>query len=189
MKIYNTLTKRKEEFVPMDAGKVKMYACGITVSGDAHIGHAYQALIYDIMRKYLEKKGYIERVPDANDRRRVIVWITVEGKERAQEKGDASAKALAKQLEALGESDASELVRILNKAYSITYDQDDGTGTPPVDPNEYSEGSYAPVSTEYPLTKASNTQTGWATSSGGPAVTSVKMDENQTLYPVWTPAG
>lgn len=73
----------------------------------------------------LEKKGYIERVPDANDRRRVIVWITVEGKERAQEKGDASAKALAKQLEALGESDASELVRILNKAYSITYDQDD----------------------------------------------------------------
>ena len=58
MKIYNTLTKRKEEFVPMDAGKVKMYACGITVSGDAHIGHAYQALIYDIIRKYLQKKGY-----------------------------------------------------------------------------------------------------------------------------------
>lgn len=73
----------------------------------------------------LEKKGYIERIPDVSDRRRVIVWITVEGKERAQEKGDASAKALAKQLEALGESDASELVRILNKAYSITYDQDD----------------------------------------------------------------
>lgn len=58
MKIYNTLTKRKEEFVPMDAGKVKMYACGITVSGDAHIGHAYQALIYDIIRKYLQKRGY-----------------------------------------------------------------------------------------------------------------------------------
>ena len=37
---------------------VKMYACGITVSGEAHIGHAYQALIYDIIRKYLEKKGY-----------------------------------------------------------------------------------------------------------------------------------
>ena len=58
MKIYNTLTRRKEEFVPIEDGKVKMYACGITVSGEAHIGHGYQALIYDIMRKYLEKLGY-----------------------------------------------------------------------------------------------------------------------------------
>ncbi len=58
MKIYNSLTKRKEEFVPIDGNKVKMYACGITVSGEAHIGHGYQALIYDIMRKYLKKLGY-----------------------------------------------------------------------------------------------------------------------------------
>ena len=58
MKIYNTLTKQKEEFVPLEEGKVKMYACGITVSGEAHIGHGFQALIYDIIRKYLEKKGY-----------------------------------------------------------------------------------------------------------------------------------
>lgn len=58
MKIYNTLTKKKEEFVPIDGNKVRMYACGITVSGDAHIGHAYQALIYDVIRKYLQKKGY-----------------------------------------------------------------------------------------------------------------------------------
>jgi len=58
MKIYNTLTRTKEEFIPLEEGKVKMYACGITVSGEAHIGHAYQALIYDIIRKYLEKKGY-----------------------------------------------------------------------------------------------------------------------------------
>ncbi|MDE5897092.1 MAG: cysteine--tRNA ligase [Clostridia bacterium] len=58
MKIYNSLTRRKEEFVPLEAGKVKMYACGITVSGEAHIGHAFQALIYDIFRKFLEKQGY-----------------------------------------------------------------------------------------------------------------------------------
>jgi len=58
MRIYNTLTRTKEEFVPLEEGKVKMYACGITVSGEAHIGHGFQALIYDIMRKYLEKKGY-----------------------------------------------------------------------------------------------------------------------------------
>jgi len=58
MKIYNTLTGKKQDFIPLVDGKVKMYACGITVSGQAHIGHAYQALIYDIIRKYLEKKGY-----------------------------------------------------------------------------------------------------------------------------------
>lgn len=58
MKIYNSLTRRKEEFIPLEEGKVKMYACGITVSGEAHIGHGFQALIYDIMRKFLEKQGY-----------------------------------------------------------------------------------------------------------------------------------
>lgn len=58
MKIYNTLTGKKQDFVPLEEGKVKMYACGITVSGEAHIGHAYQALIYDVIRKYLEKCGY-----------------------------------------------------------------------------------------------------------------------------------
>ena len=58
MRIYNTLTGKKQDFVPLEEGKVKMYACGITVSGEAHIGHAYQALIYDIIRKYLEKSGY-----------------------------------------------------------------------------------------------------------------------------------
>ncbi len=58
MKIYNTLLGKKQDFIPLEEGKVKMYACGITVSGEAHIGHAYQALIYDIIRKYFEKKGY-----------------------------------------------------------------------------------------------------------------------------------
>ena len=58
MKIYNSLTRRKEEFIPLEAGKVKMYACGITVSGEAHVGHGFQALLYDIFRKFLEKQGY-----------------------------------------------------------------------------------------------------------------------------------
>lgn len=58
MKIYNTLSGQKEEFIPLHGNKVNMYACGITVSGEAHIGHVYQALIYDIIRKFLIKKGY-----------------------------------------------------------------------------------------------------------------------------------
>ena len=58
VRIFNTLSGKKEEFTPIDKNNVKMYACGITVSGEAHIGHAYQALIYDIIRKYLTKRGY-----------------------------------------------------------------------------------------------------------------------------------
>jgi cysteinyl-tRNA synthetase len=58
MKIYNSLSRSKENFVPLDGKNVKMYACGITPSAEAHIGHLYQALIYDIMRKFLEKEGY-----------------------------------------------------------------------------------------------------------------------------------
>lgn len=58
LKIYNVLDGKKEDFVPQEEGKVKMYACGITVSGDAHIGHAYQAVIFDTIRKYLRSIGY-----------------------------------------------------------------------------------------------------------------------------------
>lgn len=58
MKIYNTISGKKEQFVPIKADEVRMYACGITVSGEAHIGHAFQALIYDIIRKYFLKSGF-----------------------------------------------------------------------------------------------------------------------------------
>ena len=52
------MTKRKEEFKPIAENKLKMYACGITVSDNAHIGHLFQALIYDIVRKVFEKNGF-----------------------------------------------------------------------------------------------------------------------------------
>lgn len=58
MKIYNSLSQKKEEFVPLNPPHVKMYACGITVSAEAHLGHFLQAMIFDIIRKYLEKKGF-----------------------------------------------------------------------------------------------------------------------------------
>lgn len=58
LKFYNVLSKKKEEFSPIEENKVKMYACGITASGDAHIGHAYQAIVFDVIRKYLEYSGY-----------------------------------------------------------------------------------------------------------------------------------
>ncbi len=44
MKFYNSLTRQKEDFIPLEKGKVKMYACGITPSAEAHIGHLYQVV-------------------------------------------------------------------------------------------------------------------------------------------------
>ncbi len=58
LKVYNVLTRKKEDFIPQEKNKVKMYACGITASGNAHLGHAYQAIIFDVIKKYLEYIGY-----------------------------------------------------------------------------------------------------------------------------------
>lgn len=77
----------------------------------------------------------------------------------------------------------------ITRGYAVTYDKNDGSGTPPVDSNSYFEGSVAKVSTEYPLTKSNNTQTGWSTTKGGAAVTEVEMTGDVTLYPVWTSNG
>ncbi len=58
MKIYNTLTKRKEDFVPLEEGKVKMYVCGPTVYNFIHIGNARPMIVFDTVRRYMEYKGY-----------------------------------------------------------------------------------------------------------------------------------
>ena len=58
MKIFNTLTRRKEEFVPLEEGKVKMYVCGPSVYNLIHIGNARPMIIFDTVRRYMEYKGY-----------------------------------------------------------------------------------------------------------------------------------
>ncbi len=58
MKIYNTLTRRKDEFVPLEPGKVKMYVCGPTVYNYIHIGNARPMIVFDTVRRYFEYKGY-----------------------------------------------------------------------------------------------------------------------------------
>ncbi len=58
MKIYNTLTKKKEEFVPFEPGKVRMYVCGPTVYNFIHIGNARPMIVFDTVRRYMEYKGY-----------------------------------------------------------------------------------------------------------------------------------
>ncbi|MDP2928688.1 MAG: cysteine--tRNA ligase, partial [Candidatus Omnitrophota bacterium] len=72
MKIYNSLTRKKEEFVPIKAGYVGMYVCGPTVYDQPHIGHARSAYIFDVIRRYLEYRGnevtLVRNVTDVDDK-------------------------------------------------------------------------------------------------------------------------
>jgi cysteinyl-tRNA synthetase len=58
LKIYNTMTRKKEEFTTIEPGKVRMYVCGPTVYDKAHVGHAMSSLVFDNIRRYLEYKGF-----------------------------------------------------------------------------------------------------------------------------------
>jgi cysteinyl-tRNA synthetase len=72
MKVYNTLTRQKEEFVPLEEGKVKMYVCGPTVYNLFHIGNARTFIIFDTIRRYLEYRGYevnfVQNFTDIDDK-------------------------------------------------------------------------------------------------------------------------
>src|SRR3972149_10108242 len=58
LRIYNALTRKKEELQTLSPEMVRMYVCGVTVYSDAHVGHAMSALVFDILRRYLEYRGY-----------------------------------------------------------------------------------------------------------------------------------
>lgn len=81
MKIYNTLTRKKEEFVPMEEGKIKMYVCGPTVYDYIHIGNARPYVIFDTIRRYFEYKGYevnyVQNFTDVDDK--IIKKANTEG--------------------------------------------------------------------------------------------------------------
>ena len=72
MRIYNTLTRKKEEFVPITPGEVKMYACGPTVYNYIHIGNARPICVFDTLRRYLEYRGYkvtfVQNFTDIDDK-------------------------------------------------------------------------------------------------------------------------
>ena len=72
MKIYNSMTREKQEFVPITPGEVKMYSCGPTVYDYFHIGNARPFIVFDTMRRYLEYKGYkvtfVQNFTDIDDK-------------------------------------------------------------------------------------------------------------------------
>lgn len=86
MRLYNTLSKRKEEFVPLEEGKVKMYVCGPTVYNYIHIGNARPMIVFDTVRRYFEYKGYdvnfVSNFTDVDDK---IIKKSIEEGVSAQE--------------------------------------------------------------------------------------------------------
>lgn len=86
MKVYNTLTKKKEEFVPLVLGKVSMYVCGPTVYNFIHIGNARPMIVFDTVRRYMEHKGYevnyVSNFTDVDDK---IIAKAIEEGVSAQE--------------------------------------------------------------------------------------------------------
>lgn len=81
MRIYNTLTRKKEEFIPLEEGKVKMYVCGPTVYNFIHIGNARPMIVFDTVRRYMEYKGYevnyVSNFTDVDDK--IIAKAVEEG--------------------------------------------------------------------------------------------------------------
>ena len=72
MKIFNSMTMQKEEFVPIQEGKVRMYACGPTVYNYIHVGNARPMIMFDVLRRYLEFCGYevtfVQNFTDVDDK-------------------------------------------------------------------------------------------------------------------------
>jgi cysteinyl-tRNA synthetase len=93
LRVYNTMTKKKEELVPLQEGKIGMYACGVTVYDLCHIGHARSAVVFDVIYRYLRYKGYkvtyVRNFTDVDDK---II-------KRAQEEGLSTEEIAARYIE------------------------------------------------------------------------------------------
>ena len=70
--VYNTLSRKKEEFLPLEQGKVRMYVCGLTVQERPHIGHMRAAIVADLIQRWLEYKRFevtqIQNITDVDDK-------------------------------------------------------------------------------------------------------------------------
>ena len=97
IKLFNTLTGKKEEFIPLHANKIAMYACGVTVYDYSHLGHARGAVAFDLIRRYFRRKGfemkYVRNFTDVDDK---II-------KRAKEEGISAAEVAQKYIDAYQE--------------------------------------------------------------------------------------
>jgi cysteinyl-tRNA synthetase len=97
IKLFNTLTGKKEEFIPLHANKIAMYACGVTVYDYSHLGHARGAVAFDLIQRYFRRKGfemkYVRNFTDVDDK---II-------KRAKEEGISAAEVAQKYIDAYQE--------------------------------------------------------------------------------------
>jgi len=103
VKVYNTMTRVKEEFTPLVAGQVSMYVCGVTPYDYSHIGHARSAIVFDVIRRYLTSRGFrvrmVRNYTDVDDK--IIARANQEGVSAA-EVGERYITAERRDMEALG---------------------------------------------------------------------------------------
>ena len=108
MKIFNTLTRQKEEFVPLEPGKVKMYVCGPTVYNFIHIGNARPMIVFDTVRRYFEYKGYevnfVSNFTDVDDK---IIKKAIEEGTDAQTISECYIKECKKDMAAMNVKEAT----------------------------------------------------------------------------------
>lgn len=100
MRIYNTLTQKKEEFQPIEPGKVSMYVCGMTVYDYCHLGHGRVLVAFDVISRYLRHRGYdvhyVRNVTDIDDK---IL-------RRADENGEVYTALTERMIDAMHEDEA-----------------------------------------------------------------------------------
>ena len=113
IKIYNTLTQEKEEFKPIEEGKVRMYVCGPTVYNYIHIGNARPAIVFDTVRRYLEHKGldvtYVLNFTDVDDK---IINAANELGEEVSAVSERFIEAYLEDVKALGVKEATHNPRV-----------------------------------------------------------------------------
>ena len=103
MQIYNSLTKKKEEFIPINGKTVNMYTCGVTVYDQCHIGHARSLYVFDVIRRYLKFRGYevkfVRNITDVDDK---IINKAIETKRDSKEVSEEQIALYYQDMNALG---------------------------------------------------------------------------------------
>lgn len=107
VQIYNSLTKKKEEFVPIHGNTVKMYTCGVTVYDQCHIGHARSLYVFDVIRRYLQFRGFkvefVRNITDVDDK---IIQKAIELKKTSKDVSEEQIRLYYEDMNALGVSQA-----------------------------------------------------------------------------------
>ena len=107
VQIYNSLTKKKEEFIPLSGNTVKMYTCGVTVYDQCHIGHARSLYVFDVIRRYLQFRGFkvefVRNITDVDDK---IIQKAIETQSTSKDVSEEQIRLYYEDMKALGVSKA-----------------------------------------------------------------------------------